>query len=181
MPPSDETVRWSVAAPSCAIFDPMFTWFRHVALHAPHESMPPTRRPCRPSKISRKARTQARPSLRWRRLHVAISEHRDGTTVVWMEQVSDEQYNVTPSTSGGRAATVTPAPVATTPQSQSARPQPGASRPSGPLQQKVAPGMAALTDDVLYGDVWRRSELPPRDRSLVTAGRPWQPQSMNRG
>src|SRR5690606_17964282 len=26
----------------------------------------------------------------------------------------------------------------------------------------------ALTDDVLYGDVWRRRELSPRDRSLVT-------------
>jgi 4-carboxymuconolactone decarboxylase len=47
-------------------------------------------------------------------------------------------------------------------------PQPGAGRPSGPLQQKIAPGMAALTDDVLYGDVWRRPNLSPRDRSLVT-------------
>jgi 4-carboxymuconolactone decarboxylase len=28
--------------------------------------------------------------------------------------------------------------------------------------------MAILTDDVLYGDVWRRPELSPRDRSLVT-------------
>jgi len=25
-----------------------------------------------------------------------------------------------------------------------------------------------LTDDVLFGDVWRRPELSPRDRSLVT-------------
>jgi 4-carboxymuconolactone decarboxylase len=28
--------------------------------------------------------------------------------------------------------------------------------------------MATLTDDVLFGDVWRRPELSPRDRSLVT-------------
>jgi 4-carboxymuconolactone decarboxylase len=28
--------------------------------------------------------------------------------------------------------------------------------------------MAALTDDVLYADVWRRPDLSPRDRSLVT-------------
>jgi 4-carboxymuconolactone decarboxylase len=28
--------------------------------------------------------------------------------------------------------------------------------------------MATLTDDVLYGDVWKRPELTPRDRSLVT-------------
>ena len=40
--------------------------------------------------------------------------------------------------------------------------------PSGPLQQRIAPGLATLTDEVLYGDVWRRTELSPRDRSLVT-------------
>ncbi len=26
----------------------------------------------------------------------------------------------------------------------------------------------SLTDDVLFGDVWARSELSPRDRSLIT-------------
>ena len=52
--------------------------------------------------------------------------------------------------------------------SPSPNPQPGPARPSGPLQQKIAPGLAALTDDVLYGDVWRRPDLSPRDRSLVT-------------
>jgi 4-carboxymuconolactone decarboxylase len=31
-----------------------------------------------------------------------------------------------------------------------------------------APKMVSLTDDVLFGDIWRRSELAPRDRSLVT-------------
>ena len=44
----------------------------------------------------------------------------------------------------------------------------GRGRPSGPVQQRIAPGLATLTDDVLFGDVWRRSELSPRDRSLVT-------------
>ena len=76
--------------------------------------------------------------------HIAISEHRDGTVVEWMEQVSDDQYDAAVS------------------------PQQGATRPSGPRQQALAPGMAVLTDDVLYGDVWRRPELSPRDRSLVT-------------
>ena len=33
--------------------------------------------------------------------HLAISEHRDGSTVQWMEKVSDEQYNGVPSASGG--------------------------------------------------------------------------------
>ena len=33
--------------------------------------------------------------------HLAISEHRDGSTVQWMEKVSDEQYNGVPAASGG--------------------------------------------------------------------------------
>ena len=77
--------------------------------------------------------------------HIAISEHLDGTVVRWMEHVTDEQYNALP-------------------QNQA----PTTSAPSGPRQQRFAPGLAMLTDDVLYGDVWRRTELSPRDRSLVT-------------
>jgi 4-carboxymuconolactone decarboxylase len=76
--------------------------------------------------------------------HLAVSEHRDGTAVEWMEQVTDQQYDAAQSS-----------------------PQ-GAGRPSGARQQALAPGLAALTDDVLYGDVWRRPDLSPRDRSLVT-------------
>jgi 4-carboxymuconolactone decarboxylase len=84
--------------------------------------------------------------------HIAVSEHRDGATVQWMEKVSEEQYNaVSPSA-----------------QPQPSNPQRGTSGPSGALQQKIAPGLATLTDEVLFGDVWRRPELSPRDRSLVT-------------
>ena len=36
--------------------------------------------------------------------HLAISEHRDGSTVQWMEKVSDEQYNGVPSAPGGNRA-----------------------------------------------------------------------------
>jgi 4-carboxymuconolactone decarboxylase len=82
--------------------------------------------------------------------HIAMTEHRDGTAVQWMEKVSDEQYNSSP--------------VQSPPVSQ---PQ-GTGRPSGELQQRIAPGLATLTDDVLFGDVWKRAELSPRDRSLVT-------------
>ena len=84
--------------------------------------------------------------------HIAMTEQRDGTTVQWMEKVSDEQYNA----------------VSRSPQPQPSVQQQGARGPSGPLQQKVAPGLATLTDDVLLGDVWKRPELSPRDRSLVT-------------
>lgn len=37
-----------------------------------------------------------------------------------------------------------------------------------PAMQHVAPALADYTDDVLFGDVWRRPQLAPRDRSLVT-------------
>ncbi|MCX5569081.1 (R)-mandelonitrile lyase [Kaistia nematophila] len=33
---------------------------------------------------------------------------------------------------------------------------------------EVAPGLGQFTDEVLFGDVWKRGELAPRDRSLVT-------------
>jgi 4-carboxymuconolactone decarboxylase len=32
----------------------------------------------------------------------------------------------------------------------------------------IAPALAEYTDNVLFGDVWKRSGLSPRDRSLVT-------------
>ena len=96
--------------------------------------------------------------------HIAVSEHRDGTVVQWMEKVSDEQYLAAPRSAEGRAQAGTP-PESEVPRSASPQSPP---RPSGPLQQKLAPGLATLTDDVLFGDVWRRPELSPRDRSLVT-------------
>jgi 4-carboxymuconolactone decarboxylase len=84
--------------------------------------------------------------------HLAITEPRDGMSVHWMEQVSDEQYSA----------------VSPSPQPQPSNPQRGSTGASGALQQKIAPGLATLTDDVLFGDVWMRPELSPRDRSLVT-------------
>lgn len=33
---------------------------------------------------------------------------------------------------------------------------------------EFAPALVGYTDNVLFGDVWRRTELSPRDRSLVT-------------
>lgn len=32
----------------------------------------------------------------------------------------------------------------------------------------IAPKLAELTDDVLFGDVWERPQLSKRDRSLIT-------------
>jgi len=100
--------------------------------------------------------------------HIAISEHRDGSTVQWMEQVTDDQYNGAGSGPDGRPRP--PAGPRAQPGQQTPPPDraQGAVRPSGERQQRLAPGLAALTDDVLFGDVWRRPELSARDRSLVT-------------
>ena len=42
--------------------------------------------------------------------------------------------------------------------------------PSGAQQVlgDFAPGLVGFTDDVLFGQVWERTGLSPRDRSLVT-------------
>src|SRR5207247_616084 len=32
----------------------------------------------------------------------------------------------------------------------------------------IAPALAQYTDEVLFGEVWKRSGLSPRDRSLIT-------------
>jgi len=100
--------------------------------------------------------------------HIAITEHRDGSVVQWMEKVSDEHYNVAPvSREGLERASAQPQITSEQQPPPTSQPQ-GSGRPSGALQQRIAPGLATLTDDVLFGDVWRRPELSPRDRSLVT-------------
>jgi 4-carboxymuconolactone decarboxylase len=100
--------------------------------------------------------------------HIAIAEHRDGSAVQWMEKVSDEQYNGSPMSPDGTGRTPERSQVTPGQPSQPVSQPQGGSRPSGPVQQRIAPGLAALTDDVLFGDVWLRPELSPRDRSLVT-------------
>lgn len=42
------------------------------------------------------------------------------------------------------------------------------STPRNPFAD-IAPALADYTDKVLFGDVWKRTQLSPRDRSLVTA------------
>jgi len=90
--------------------------------------------------------------------HIGIVEQLDGKTVDWLEKVSDAQYAASVQAqvpaSGGPA---TPAPGAGV---QPTRAQ--------QLMADIAPKLAELTDTVLFGDVWARPELSPRDRSLVT-------------
>jgi 4-carboxymuconolactone decarboxylase len=82
--------------------------------------------------------------------HIAIQEDLNGKTVEWMEQVSDQQYGNSQSTSGGVM---------------------GGTRESSAAQKLFSdfdPKLAELTDNVLFGDVWERPGLSKRDRSLIT-------------
>jgi 4-carboxymuconolactone decarboxylase len=48
---------------------------------------------------------------------------------------------------------------------------PGTTDNQTPAQQMIgdfAPKLVELTDEVLFGDVWARPQLSPRDRSLIT-------------
>jgi 4-carboxymuconolactone decarboxylase len=81
--------------------------------------------------------------------HIAIVENRDGKGVDWLEKVSDEQYTAAVSARAPAGAAAQPS-----------RAQ--------QLMGDIAPKLAQLTDSVLFGDVWARSELSRRDRSLVT-------------
>jgi len=90
--------------------------------------------------------------------HIGIQEHLGGKVVDWLEKVSDAQYS-TP-VQGQEPASAAPA-----------RPVPGATAQPTPAQRLIgdfAPKLVELTDNVLFGDVWARPELSPRDRSLVT-------------
>jgi 4-carboxymuconolactone decarboxylase len=40
--------------------------------------------------------------------------------------------------------------------------------PAQRLIGDFAPKLVELTDDILFGDIWARPELSPRDRSLIT-------------
>ena len=82
--------------------------------------------------------------------HLAVQELQGGKSVNWLERVSDEQYQ--------------PAAIGTTVLTSQA---PNPSR-AQQLFGDVAPKLAELTDNVLYGDVWARPGLSQRDRSLVT-------------
>ena len=86
--------------------------------------------------------------------HIAIGESLDGKSVDWMEQVTDEQYGAALRPRPAAAA------AAAAPADQPTRAQ--------QIMGDFAPKLAQLTDDVLFGDVWARPQLSPRDRSLVT-------------
>ena len=83
--------------------------------------------------------------------HTAIHERQGGQVVTWMEKVSDEQYQSATRSSAMSEETPTGTPS-------------DARKAFG----DIAPALAEYTDEVLFGDVWKRPGLSPRDRSLIT-------------
>ena len=79
--------------------------------------------------------------------HLSLVERADSATTEWMEDVTGEQYAALPQEQ-------------TSEDDEPSRAQ--------QLMGDIAPRLADLTDDVLYGQVWPDSTLSPRDRSLVT-------------
>jgi len=77
--------------------------------------------------------------------HIAIQESQGGRTADWLEKVAED------------AGVAAAAPAAA---SQPSRAQ--------QLMGDIAPKLAQLTDDVLFGDIWARTGLSRRDRSLAT-------------
>ena len=87
--------------------------------------------------------------------HIAIVEQLDGKSADWMEKVTDEQYGAPLRPRPATAAAPAAAPS-------------GQPTPAQRLIGDFSPKLVQLTDDVLFGDVWARPQLSPRDRSLVT-------------
>jgi 4-carboxymuconolactone decarboxylase len=90
--------------------------------------------------------------------HIGIVEAPDGKSTDWMEKVTDAQYVAPVATQA--PSSVNPARTVT-----SGGEQPTAAQR---LMGDIAPKLADLTDQVLFGDVWQRPQLSQRDRSLVT-------------
>lgn len=88
--------------------------------------------------------------------HYAIQEEVGGKNVTWLEKVSDPQYNQT--TKGEDRMTETPI----------TQPQIERRRLSPEEVSAVAPALEDYTQRRLYGEVWKRPGLSPRDRSLIT-------------
>lgn len=78
--------------------------------------------------------------------HTAITPAVGGKNVEWLEKVTDAEYGAARA-----SAAVASAPSA-----------------AQELFGDVAPKLADLTDQVLFGDVWARPGLSRRDRSLAT-------------
>jgi 4-carboxymuconolactone decarboxylase len=86
--------------------------------------------------------------------HIAIVELLNGKSTKWMDKVTDEQYN-----KPVRAQSSAPAP------DSAAKKEPSRAQQ---LIGEFSPKLVELTDEVLFGDIWARPQLSPRDRSLVT-------------
>ena len=83
--------------------------------------------------------------------HLAIAESLNGKSVDWLEKVTNAQYGIKPSAPQETKETMNQEPTR-----------------AQQIMGDFTPKLAELTDTVLFGDIWERPELSPRDRSLIT-------------
>jgi 4-carboxymuconolactone decarboxylase len=94
--------------------------------------------------------------------HLALTGVLKGENVVWMEKVTEAQYNMSQTTpTAARPTTSAAATKITQPNVEGRRLSPDDVR-------SVAPALERYTQERLYGEVWNRPGLSKRDRSLVT-------------
>jgi 4-carboxymuconolactone decarboxylase len=108
--------------------------------------------------------------------HLALSEtvpDEEGPAVIWRDHVTDTEYQAAHQALRGED-TRSGTPTVSQPEPQITNTLPERkitmTEPT-PAQRAVgdfAPKLVELTDNVLFGDVWERTELPKRDRSLIT-------------
>ncbi|KXU34405.1 carboxymuconolactone decarboxylase [Cephaloticoccus primus] len=99
--------------------------------------------------------------------HIAVTEHLDGKTTDWLAPVTDAQFapELSPPASHASHAHGVAVPSIKSAASTGQSAQPSRAQQ---LMGDIAPALANLTDDVLFGQVWARPELSRRDRSLAT-------------
>jgi 4-carboxymuconolactone decarboxylase len=78
--------------------------------------------------------------------HIAIQEEVNGKNVDWMEKVTEEEYKMTSTNKSDALPEIS----------------------TRDDVQMVAPALERYMQNVLVGDLWKRPDLSPRDRSLVT-------------
>jgi 4-carboxymuconolactone decarboxylase len=81
-----------------------------------------------------------------RMTHIAIQESLNGKNVAWMEKVSEEEYKMTSTNKSDALPEIS----------------------TRDDVRMVAPALERYTQKVLVNDLWKRPDLSPRDRSLVT-------------
>lgn len=103
--------------------------------------------------------------------HIALQEIHESEPIEWLDQVSDEEYEVlamdttaVPTATTSAAITTTLTATTTTATTDTAT-LPGLTPEDVGM---ISPALAQYMENAVFADLWERSELSARDRSIVT-------------